>query len=132
LLHRRNEARIREIAAGHPGVAPKWLGSEGADRDPGADALLTADGYTAVRHFFEMVAPSLEGVPDVPMPEGLETRPVNRDQYRVIYDAMDEAFRDHWGATPGTEEEWRTFEGDPLNADPRYWRIAWDGERVAG
>lgn len=130
-LHRRNDARLREIAAGHPDVTPKWLSSEGAQADPGNHALLTADGYGVVRYFFEMVAPSLEGVPSVPVPEGVEVRPVTRDQYRAIWEAMEEAFRDHWGATPGTEEDWRTFEGDPQNADPRFWRVAWDGDQVA-
>lgn len=131
-MHRHNEARLREIAGGHAGVGPKWLSSEAVDGDPGAAALLRADGYEPVRWFFEMVAPSLEDVPSVGVPDGVEVRPVTREQYRRIWDAMDEAFRDHWGATPGTEEEWRTFEGDPDNADPRYWRVAWDGDEVAG
>ena len=39
-LHRRNEARLREIAAEHRDVAPKWLASEGIDADPGNTALL--------------------------------------------------------------------------------------------
>ena len=61
-LHRRNEARLREIAAEHPDVAPKWLGSEGIDADQGNTALLLGDGYTAARFFYDMVAPSLDGI----------------------------------------------------------------------
>lgn len=131
-LHRHNEARLREVAAGHPGVEPKWLASEGPEADVGNHALLVGDGYRPVRYFFDMVAASLEDVPILPLPDGVELRPVSREQYRTIWDAAEEAFRDHWGSTPGTEEEWRTFEGDPHNADPSLWRIGWDGDEVAG
>ena len=31
------------------------------------------------------------------LPEGLEIRPVAEDQWRTIFDAENEAFRDHWG-----------------------------------
>jgi len=83
-LHRHNEARLREIAAEHPDVSPKWFGSEGADTDLGNTALLLGAGYTAARFFYDMVAPSLDGITTPPMPEGLEVRPVTRDQYRTI------------------------------------------------
>ena len=33
-LHRRNEERLREIAATHPDIEVKWLGSEGWRRRP--------------------------------------------------------------------------------------------------
>ena len=131
-LHRRNEARIREIAADHDGVTPKWFGSEGADTDAGNTALLLGDGYTAARFFYDMVAPSLDGIVATPMPEGIELRPVSRDQYRTIWLASAEAFRDHWGQAEWAEEEWTHFDADPDNADPRLWRVGWDGDEVAG
>jgi mycothiol synthase len=55
-MHRHNERRLREIAAEHEGVAPKWFGSEGVDADPGNTALLRGDGYEPARYFYEMVA----------------------------------------------------------------------------
>jgi mycothiol synthase len=30
------------------------------------------------------------------------------------------------------EEDWVRFEADPDNADPRFWRIGWAGDEVAG
>lgn len=131
-LHRRNEARIREIAAGHPGIAPKWLASERQHLDDGASALLERDGYAAVRWFHDMVVTSLDAIEAPPLPAGLEVRPVTRDQYRPIWEAAAEAFRDHWGEQEWSEEDWRRFEADPDNADPAFWRIAWDGDEVAG
>jgi mycothiol synthase len=131
-LHRHNEARLREIAAGHPDVAPKWLSSEAADLDAGNGALLQGSGYEIVRYFYEMVAEPLDGIEAPPMPDGIELRPVTRDQYRQIWDAEAEAFRDHWGMSEWTEENWREFEADPTNADPSFWRVGWEGDEIAG
>lgn len=129
---RHNEALQRTIAAGHPGVEPKWLASEGIDADAGNRALLAANGYEAVRYFYDMVAPTLDGVEAPPMPDGVELRPVTREQYRVVWDAAAEAFRDHWGESEWTEEDWQRFIGEPENGDPRFWRVGWEGDQVAG
>ena len=131
-LHRLNENRLREIAAEHSGVEPKWLASESIDSDAGGVALLRGDGYTEARFFYEMVAPSLEDVVAPSMPDGLELRPVTRTQYRTIWEASADAFRDHWGENEWTEAEWTRFDAEPQNADPRFWRVGWDGEQVAG
>jgi ribosomal protein S18 acetylase RimI-like enzyme len=131
-MHRHNERRLREIAAGHEGVEPKWFGSEGIESDPGNTALMRNDGYEAARYFYDMVAPSLDGITAPPLPDGIETRPVTRDQYRVIWDAMAEAFRDHWGEAEWVEEDWQRFSTDPENQDPRFWRVGWDADQVAG
>jgi mycothiol synthase len=131
-LHRRNEERLQAIATEHPDVAPKWLASESIDADAGGVALLRGDGYTAARYFYDMVARSLDRVVAPPMPPGLELRAVTRDQYRAIWEASAEAFRDHWGENEWTEEDWARFDGDPHNADPRFWRIGWDGDEIAG
>jgi ribosomal protein S18 acetylase RimI-like enzyme len=131
-LHRLNEARLRQIAADHPDVAPKWFGSEGVDTDAGNVALMLGNGYTAARFFYDMVAPSLDGIVDAPMPAGIELRPVTRDQYRTIWLAAAEAFRDHWGQAEWEDADWDRFEADPDNADPVLWRIGWDGDEVAG
>lgn len=132
VLHRLNEARLREIAQEHGEVGPRWLSSESIDADPGCVALLGGDGYTAARYFYDMVAPALDGILAPPMPDGLELRPVARDQYRTIWDASAEAFRDHWGENEWAEEDWTRFDADPHNLDPRFWRIGWDGDQVAG
>jgi mycothiol synthase len=131
-LHRLNEERLREIAAEHPEVDPKWLASESIDADAGCVALLSGDGYAPARYFYEMVAASMEGIVAPPMPDGLDLRPVSREQYRTIWDASAEAFRDHWGENEWTEAEWSRFEVEPQHADPRFWRVGWDGDQVAG
>jgi len=127
-----NEARLREIASGHPDVTPKWLGSESADADPGNQAMLRGAAYEAVRWYYEMVAPRLDDIVAVPMPDGIELRPATRDQYRRIWEAEAEAFRDHWGEAEWTDEDWRRFDANPDHDDPALWRIGWAGDEIAG
>ncbi|HVM24422.1 MAG TPA: GNAT family N-acetyltransferase [Candidatus Limnocylindrales bacterium] len=129
---RRNEALLRETASGHAEVEPKWLSSETVEASAGAVELLRREGYAPVRYFFEMVAPTLEPIAPPPIPEGIEVRAVTRDQYRAIWNAQAEAFRDHWGETEWTEQDWRRWEADPQMQDPRFWRVGWDGGDVAG
>lgn len=129
---RRNEARIREIATEHPSVEPKWFGSESIDADLGNRALLEREGYRGARWFYDMVAPSLEAIVESPMPEGIERRPVTREEYRRIWEAEAEAFRDHWGEAEWTEADWERFNADPQQADPRFWWVGWDGDEIAG
>lgn len=131
-LHQHNEARLREIAAAHSEIAEKHLASSGSDRDLGNRALMERSGYSEVRYYYDMLAPSLEGI-DVPeLPAGLEVRPVEREHFRAIFDAGVEAFRDHWGEPEATETDWRRFEANPEYAERPYWMIAWDGDQVAG
>ena len=129
---RHNERRLREIAAGHPDIAVKWFGSEGADTNEGNIALLRRAGYEPARYWYDMVAPTLEPIAESPMPEGLEIRPVTRDQYDPIWDASAEAFRDHWGMAEWAEEDRIRFMTHPENADPVFWRVGWDGDAIAG
>lgn len=132
-MHSRNEVRLREIAAEHGDIGgPKWLASEGIDADPGNTALLLGNGYEPARFFYDMVAHSLEAIEERPMPDGIELRSVDRDQYRAIWLGSAEAFRDHWGEQEWTEEDWTRFDADPDNADPRFWRIGWADGEVAG
>ena len=129
---RHNEALLRDIAADHQGVEPKWFGSEGVDADPGNAALMRGAGYVPARWFYEMVAASLDPIDGVPLPTGLELRPASRDQYRRIWDAEAEAFRDHWGEAEWTEADWERFEAEPDHEDPYLWRVAWDADEIAG
>jgi mycothiol synthase len=132
-LLRRNERRLRQIAAGHPADDPRFLQAWTSDTEGHWEGLLQAEGYEAVRYGFSMVRPDLEGVPDLPLPEGLEVRPVKPEHVPLIWAAAKEAFRDHWGYS---EDEWslehlREWQESPTS-DPGLWQVAWDGDQVAG
>ena len=126
-----NEEGLRAIAAEHPDDGPKWLTSGAVETQAGTHALLRNAGYEPIRYGYDMVRPTLDEIPDVPMPEGLEVRPAERGQYRAIWEANNEAFRDHWGEHDESEASYQRFLDWP-EAEPELWRVAWDGDQVAG
>lgn len=128
---RYNQHRLRAIAAGHPANPMRFFESFAADSETSATALVLSEGYSAIRHNFEMVRPDLENIPEAPMPAGLEVRPVRMDQLQAIRDASVEAFRDHWGYSSAEEPTVEQITGD-RNFDPSLWRVAWEGEQIAG
>lgn len=125
------EARIGEIAANHP-VGPKVARTEVTDRPPIIEAGVRARGYEPVRHYFTMVRPTLDDLDDAPMPVGLEIRDVRPEHMEAIYEAEVEAFRDHWGFSEPGQSQRDEFFNDPVRSDTSLWRVAWDGDQVAG
>lgn len=96
-------------------------------------AAFEAHGWTRSGHGYEMVRPTLEDIPQVPLPVGLEVRPIASDRTarRQVWDAATEAFRDERDESEPTEEEWEASLVDPLE-DPSLWLIAFDGDEIAG
>ena len=107
------------------------LRAHAEDSEIGHITLLEGRGFAPVRHFFLMRRATLDDIPEVPLPDGLAIRPVRPEDHRAIWDAEDEAFRDHWGAHVHTEHEFQvTFGRSELDTD--LWAVAWDGDSVAG
>jgi ribosomal protein S18 acetylase RimI-like enzyme len=125
------ETRCRQIAAMHPAGA-KLFQTDSADTATTRVAVLRARGYEPIRYGFTMVRPHLEDLPGAPLPDGLEIREVQPDQLRTIFDAEVEAFRDHWGMGLPTEADYQQFLTDPVQGEHALWRVAWEGDQVAG
>ena len=128
------EARLRRVAAEHPAGARKVFSTWAPSKAESLAALLEDEGYRPVRYFNKMTRPLDGNLPNFPMPPGLEMRPVEPEQYRLIWEASEEAFRDHWGFSPSEEAYYREWLEDPVIFQPALWQIAWDIERdeVAG
>jgi mycothiol synthase len=132
-----NEKRLREIAGGltkdgmqSPEVS-RYFEVFCSDTEASKESLLKKNGYAAIRHFFEMVRPSLEDIPEAPMPVGLEVRSVQPEHLPAIWTAMQEAFRDHWNYVPPAEEDYLNWLENPIH-DRSLWKVAWDSDQVAG
>ena len=84
-----------------------------------------------MRWYFTMQRSTLDDLPAVEMPDGLEIRPVVEADHRAIWDADNEAFQDHWQPREMTEDDFRTvFAQEEL--DTSLWSVAWAGDQVAG
>jgi len=130
-MYEANEARLRSIAATHPADLPKKIMTYSAATDVSGVRLCEKHGFTPDMYLADMVRPNLEDIPDAPMPEGLVVRTPTPDEYRKVWEAEVEAFRDHHGASEPQESWYEEFLADP-NFDPSLWRIGWDGDEVAG
>lgn len=125
-----NERRARQLSAGHAVDRARAFVAFASDGRPDAK-LLHGSGYEVVRWFFDMVRPTLESVEAVPLPDGIEIRPVTDDQHVRIWRANREAFRDHWGGSDESEAAMHRFFADP-DTDFSLWLIAWAGDEIAG
>jgi mycothiol synthase len=128
------EARARESAMESHGIAPDkahQYGGGASDSLPATALFAAARGFVPYRHHADMRRPLADPIRDAPLPDGLEIRPVREEHHRAIYEADQEAFRDHWDHAEPVEGDYERFFGDPDN-DTSLWQIAWDGDEVAG
>ena len=125
------EDRMRQIAAAHTGPETKVFSMWANGTAEGWVSLLESQGYTATRYFFEMTRDINEPLTDAPLPAGLQVRPVTEADYRAVYEAHTEAFRDHWGFNEQSFEEFMRWSEEP-DFNPNLWKVAWDGDQIAG
>ena len=132
-LVRRGEARLHEVAAAHPHATAKLFSVFTPKQRAGKVALFESEGYTPTRHFYMMERSLTADLPEVALPAGLELRPVRAEDLRTIWDANEEAFRDHWGFAPKLDEHFEAWRTAP-HFDHSLWHVAWDSatNQVAG
>ena len=78
-----------------------------------------------------MVRPHLRDIPDTPLPNGVEIRPVEDGHLRAIWESDIEAFRDHHGYVEPDETNWEKFR-DEAQHGTALWQVAWAGDTVVG
>lgn len=130
-MWRRNIRRLRQLAAGHQVAGERlltvpWI----REGDVGGAALAAQLGYRPVRYYHHMTRPTLDDIEVPPMPEGLEARPVTRAHLPAVWQAMTEAFRDHFGAWDTGPTAFRRWVESP-SLDPSLLVIAFDGDEIA-
>jgi len=99
------------------------------DTEISTQRMLENAGYQPSEYFALMCRPDLENIPDLPLPEGIEIRPVEPEHYPAIFESESEAFRDHIGVF-SISYEW--FLAQAETQDNSLWRIAWSGDKVVG
>ncbi|HEX6869446.1 MAG TPA: GNAT family N-acetyltransferase [Candidatus Limnocylindrales bacterium] len=122
------KARMVPDTDAHPGLLRAYtFGTETVLGD-----VLMARGWTRVGRGHEMVRPTLDDIPDRPLPSGIEVRPIANDPgaRRRLWDAATEAFADERDEVAPTEEDWLGHLEDPF-ADPALWVVGFDGDEIA-
>jgi GNAT superfamily N-acetyltransferase len=124
-----NRERIDAIAATHP-PGPKVFRTWIDQGEKEAKSMLEGKGLEAKTYGASMSRSLLGELPDHPLPDGLEIRPATKEQMRTIWEADEEAFKDHWAEPEKTESDYHRYLEFP-HTDLSLWRIAWDGDEVA-
>lgn len=131
LMLRYVEDRCRQDAAELPADSRKLIRVWKKNKAVAIIRFLQDHGYQIERYFFAMSRPIDLPLDDYPLPPGVEIRPVEPAHYRAIWDAEQEAFRDHWGYTQPAESMFEAWQNDRL-FKPQYYRVAWEGDQVCG
>ena len=100
--------------------------------DPGR-SLHENEGFKAIRFNWSMRI-KLDAPPPAPeFPEGVEIRPfVEAEHLYQVYEAIEEAFADHWGHIKPSFDEWKKRRMAPERYRPDLWFVAWHGNEIAG
>jgi mycothiol synthase len=132
-LIRYGEAQAAVHAGGSERVVVRV--SRFADNDA-AERLFRALGYSYERTFWMMRIDLEASAPgDLATPDGIVFRTFDRGaDERRVYDAIAEAFADHWGSWSETFDQWRHIyiDGEGAQFDPTLWFVAVDGGQVVG
>lgn len=105
-----------------------------SNKDTVKRELLTEDGFKHIRASWRMKIELQEAPPAPHWSEGITVMPLSAKLalLKAVYEANDEAFRDHWGHIPHTFEEFQYFMTQRENYDPSLWFLAMDGEQIVG
>jgi mycothiol synthase len=129
---RQNERRLREIAAEHPHLSQRFFQAWASDNQVDWILVLESTGYLAVRRFNNMLY-RLDQVPTVPIPAGIEIRPVRPEHMRSIWEAQKEMNK---GLFENVAEDWLEEKYpawlENSSHTPQFWQVAWDGDQLAG
>ncbi len=131
VMLRFNEQRLRAIAEQHSADGLRLFQVMAEESEKHWANVLINEGYRIFRFGFRMTRPNLDDIPDLPLPEGVEVRPVKPEQYKLAIDAWNEACKDMRGQIPISDEGLKEFQQSPI-FDPSIWQIAWHGDQVIG
>jgi mycothiol synthase len=133
-LMERALARASSLAetrgAGRTTYLRMFIGDRAAAEMRAAEAA----GLRRVRAGATLIRPSIEDIPEIPMPDGYETRPIAADDHEMIrrvWIADGRAFAETWGHELPTEQAFQAWLSDP-NFNPPLWRVAFHGDDIAG
>jgi len=134
LLFRHALARSEEIVDAFDPERTTRIVTFVGGRDDGLRGVVEEAGFRRVREGGQLVRPTLDDIPDIPLPYGFEIRPIGPDDaamHRRVFDAAGRAFAQSYGEQAQTEGQYAEFLGQP-SFDPTLWRVAFHGDDIAG
>lgn len=132
LLQLAEQWAMRQIPLAKPGVRVT-LNSWTSSLNSAAQRDFERAGFKEVRRHWRMELEMNKAPLEPEWPEHITVRTFAQGQDdRTVFDAVDEAFQDHWGHMQGNFEEWKRWTIERKNFDPSLWFLALDGNEIAG
>jgi len=127
------EKRLVEMTTRHPANQTKYFEIYANSQDNDWKRILESEGYKPNWYVLELVRPDLDNIPDIPLPPGIEVRPVVPDHYHKVWDAAVEALKDENSFLEERNDE-KAYQRQLAAStfSPQLWQIAWDGDEVVG
>ncbi len=123
------EQRARALMGAIPQEQRVTLGSWVEGVNQAANTLLVRAAFTPLRTFMRMELDMDEPPPAPQWPAGIAVRTFKQGQdERLVFDADEEIFQDHWGYTPGNFDEWVRLGTKSAAFDPALWFLAMAGD----
>ncbi|WP_348788667.1 GNAT family N-acetyltransferase [Leifsonia sp. NPDC080035] len=123
-------ARGRQKLSASEKRLPGWIVGYADARAPQRERLLRRAGLEPVRYFLSLERSLAEAIPGVVPTEEVRIVPYTPELSAAVHAARDEAFLDHWGSQPLSDEQWESFLSGTFRADVSFVAIA--GDEVAG
>lgn len=123
--------RARQQLASSDLELPGWHMLYVEQRNASALRLAERAGLPLVRYFTKMIRDLGDDIPSLALDPALVLATPTAEDAAGLRAARNDAFRDHWGSQPSTEEGWTSFFGqETLRLDLSV--VALDGDRVVG
>lgn len=117
--------RIGERAASEPCGGKIFAQTWCHEKSKAKSELVKKFDLAPIRYGFKMVRPNLENIPDFALPDDLEIKPITPAMMRSVWDADMEAFRDHWGFSEPSDEDYQNWLQGPIS-QPVLFKVAFD------
>lgn len=128
-LRARGEQQLAASALRLPG----WLMVFSDDRARRAGALFESAGFEPTRYFAGLRRDLGEPVDDVRTRDGIRIEVLPAARADEVRTARNDAFRDHWGSQPRSEEEWRAFvSSSAFRIDLSFVAVDEASDRIVG
>lgn len=123
-------ARGRQKLAASDKRLPGWLVGYADGRAQRRERMLRRSGLSPARYFLALDRDLTEPIPFVTPTEEVRIVPYTAALAEATHVARDEAFLDHWGSQPLSDEQWEGFLGGTFAPSVSFLALA--GEEVAG
>ena len=126
-----SESRLRDIAAGLPYEGNQVIQSWAEKSETDKIRVFGEAGFQISQTYTMMTRSLDDPIPSFRLPAGLEFRPVDSGDARRVWDAGEEAMRDHEGFAAGTESQFEAFVGGS-RFQPSLWKVVFEGDQIVG